>query len=95
MLMYECMNYPVGTVVFAHRRFKVDRDYMRIGEKIYTRGEWVIDAVDVDVGHIVKFDRNTTGEIILVVDWSTGERSTIHPSNVVTDYNKLYTVGAV
>lgn len=70
----------VGTPVRAIRSVRVDRDEMSVNGKLYFNGEWINDVLDY--GHVVRFDRNVTGEVIVVVDWSFGDRCSIHPSNL-------------
>ena len=74
-------DFKVGTVVSAVRNFQVSfPGGMSLKGKTFEFKEWISDVEDF--GHVVKFERNTTGEVILVVDWSSGDRTSIHPSNV-------------
>lgn len=56
--------------------------YFPLGKVVWTSNQAGLE----DVGHVVGFDRNSHGELLIKVQWST-ERlgslvSSIHPSNL-------------
>lgn len=78
--------FSIGTPVRMTRRtIRVDRDLFSVNGKQYKNGDYISEFDDF--GHVVGFDRNSTGEVIVVVNWSMGERSSVHPSNLAVFVN--------
>lgn len=80
MFKNDLRNFSIGTVVFTKHSILIDRDWVELEGDVYMKGESTPGIVDI--GHITGFSRNRTGEVILMVKWSTGEASPIHPANV-------------
>jgi len=79
--MHELRLFTVGTVVTMRRNFQVSGFTLNDnGGNCRKEGDWVSGIEDV--GHVVKFGRNSVGEIVVIVDWSTGDRAPVHPTNL-------------
>lgn len=70
----------VGNVVRMLRAVQVDQPFVQYSGREYTKGQYVYGLMDY--GHIVRFSRNVTGEVIVVVDWSTGDRTAVYPGDL-------------
>lgn len=77
---YDLRDFSMGSVVFTKHSILVDRDWVNLEGEVYMKGEVTPDIVDI--GHVTSFSRNNTGDVVLVVKWSTGETAPIHPSRV-------------
>lgn len=81
--MHELRLFTVGTVVTMKRTFQLDGFSLNddgTGHS-HKEGEWVSHVEDF--GHVVRFGRNRDGEVVVIVDWSTGDRTPNHPVNLI------------
>lgn len=76
--MNSLSAFKIGTVVSMARSFVVNRpEGMRVGDTVHYKGGLV--PMMEDFGHVVAFNRNSVGEVVIVVDWSSGDRTLVHP----------------
>jgi hypothetical protein len=82
--MTDLAQFSVGTVVTMNRNFQLDGfDLSRVvnGTTYHSSdGSWVEGIPDI--GHVARFGRDGIGGITIVVDWSTGDRTSVHPANL-------------